>query len=106
VPGLEVVYSPGHLTADALIEREVYNAETRRHLVVVSGDRSLRDLCRGLGALVMNPDNFLVTVRESVGQARQSLQQSHQAHRPLRIEDRLSDETLRYLRNLKDKLEG
>ena len=105
VPGLEVTYSPGHLTADAFIERQVYISKTRRHLVVVSGDRGLCDLCRGLGALVMSPDNFLVTVREAVGHAREGLQQSHHAHRPLRVEDRLNEDALRYLRNLKTKLE-
>jgi predicted RNA-binding protein with PIN domain len=104
IEGLEVTYSPGHLTADAVIERLIYNAEARRHLVVVSGDRSLRDLCRGLGALVMSPDNFLVAVRESAGHTRDALKNVHQTHRPLRVEDRLNEDSLHLLKNLKRKL--
>jgi len=105
VSGLEVIYSPGHQTADALIERQVYNSPERRQLVVVSADRSLRDLCTGLGAMVMSPDNFLITAREAAGHTRNSLHHPQHAHRPLRVEDRLSEETLRYLRHLQGKLE-
>lgn len=105
IAGLEVTYSPGHITADALIERKIYSAENRRHLVVVTADRSLRDLCRGMGSLVMSPDNFFVAVRESVGTTRDALKHSHQTHRPLRVEDRLNDESLRFLKHLKNKLD-
>jgi predicted RNA-binding protein with PIN domain len=106
VPGLEVLYSPGHQTADALIERQVYNAPERRHIVVVSGDRSLRDLCTGMGAMVMSPDNFLIAAREAAGHTQTSLTSGPpHAHRPLRIEDRLDEETMRYLRHLKSKLD-
>ncbi len=104
-PGLEVVYSPGHQTADALIERSVYNTVDRRHLVVVSGDSGIRNLCRGLGALVMSPASFLATVRETVGNSRASLERDHRANPRLRVEDRLSAENLRQLRRLKDRLE-
>lgn len=58
-PHIEVVFTASHLSADALIERGVYTAEDRQAVVVVSGDRSIRDLCLGMGALSMTPEHFL-----------------------------------------------
>lgn len=103
-PGLEIVYSPGHLTADALIERSVYQSTDRRHIVVVTGDSGIRELCQHLGALVMSPGNFLNAVREATAGTRSSLEQTRLVHRALRVEDRLSEENLKHLKALKDKL--
>lgn len=105
IAGLDVIYSSARQSADAFIERGVYMSPEKRHIVVVSGDSGIRDLCRNLGALVMSPDNFLATMREAAGSTRESIEHHNRAHRPLRVEDRLSDEALRGLRNLKHKLE-
>lgn len=90
-PGtVETIYTPGHQTADAYIERRVYHAAVRRDLIVVSGDRGIRDLCFNLGALVMAPDNFLGAVDEAVAQERHTLRTVHRAHGIHTLEDRLS----------------
>jgi predicted RNA-binding protein with PIN domain len=103
-PGLDLVYSAGHQTADAYIERSVYQSEDRRHIVVVSGDVGIRDLCGHLGALTMSPDNFLATVREATASTRSALEQSRLVHKSLRVEDRLSERNLRHLHDLKRRL--
>lgn len=103
--GLEVVYSSARQSADAYIERAVYMDPEKRHIVVVSGDTGIREICRNLGAMVMGPDNFLATMREAAGAARDVLEHQHRAHRPLRVEDRLSEEALKGLRSLKRRLE-
>ncbi len=104
-PGLEVLYSPGHKTADALIERIVYTAADRRSIIVVSGDRGIRTLCRSLGALVMEPDNFLSTIRESDRETRATLENLQRADALHRMEHRLSEDQIQRLRNIKKKLE-
>ncbi|HQH67997.1 MAG TPA: NYN domain-containing protein [Candidatus Hydrogenedentes bacterium] len=105
-PRLEVIYSPAHQTADALIEREVYEAGNRSAIVVVTSDRGIRDLCGGLGALTMHPDHFLKTIEESLQQARTSLQAAqHRPQRATRMEDHLDEETRASLENLRQRLE-
>jgi len=66
-PNLEIMYTHGQQSADALIERTVYTAPTPRNIVVVSGDRGIQDLCRNLNALIIEPDNFLASIRETDG---------------------------------------
>ncbi len=105
IAGLEVVYSSARQSADAYIERSVYMDPEKRHIVVVSGDTGIREICRNLGAMVMGPDNFIATMREAAGSSREAFEHQHRANRPLRVEDRLSEETLRGLRNLRHRLE-
>lgn len=105
-PGLEVLYSPGHLTADALIERIVYNSPERRSVIVVSADRGIRTLCHTLNALVMDPDNFLASVREKDSLTRSIIQNLQRPDNHGRIEERLDDETIEKLRKLRDDLKG
>ncbi|MBI5094776.1 MAG: NYN domain-containing protein [Candidatus Hydrogenedentes bacterium] len=102
--GLEVVYSPGHQNADSYIERAVYNAPKRADLIVVSGDRGLRNTCYNLGALVMDPENFLTTVREAVKEARDVRHSSQPSKLDSRVEDRLDAGALSRLNELKSKL--
>ncbi len=103
VPHLKVLYSPSMHTADTIIERIVYKLPNRLEAVVVSNDRGLRDACRFMGALVMEADHFLETVRESRRDISQSL-----AHRrrssPNHLEKRLDADALGYLQRLKKKL--
>ena len=104
-PGLDVIYSADGQTADSYIEREIYDAPDRRDLVVVSADRGLRDLCRGLGAFTMLPDNFLATVQESLLQSRAELRALKPTQGSPRLEDHLDESALERLKRLKEELE-
>ena len=103
-PGLEVLYSPGHQSADTVIERIVYTSSDRRNVIVVSGDRGIRDLCRGLNALVMEPDNFLKTVRESDAETRNTVTRTQKHDSLLRVEERLDDAMIARLARIKREL--
>jgi predicted RNA-binding protein with PIN domain len=103
-PGLEVIYSPGHLTADAIIEREVYAAKDRREIVVVTGDRGIRDLCRGLGSLVMAPEHFLSMVDEVLTRSSAHLRTTYERFSTNLLEDRLTDHAREKLGKLKKRL--
>jgi len=102
--GVEIIYSPGHVTADALIERVVYNATDRRSIIVVSADRGIRNLCGNLNALVMQPDNFLSSVHEADSQTRSTLQHMQKADTQRRVEERLDSKSIDALKALRDKL--
>ena len=106
VPGLEIVYSPGHLSADAVIERMVYTATKRLECIVVSNDNSLRNLCRGLGSMSMDADHFIKAVRDHQGQLRDGLaMHSRNATQPNLLEDRLNASTMESLKALRDSLD-
>jgi predicted RNA-binding protein with PIN domain len=103
VRGLQIVYTPMDLTADSYIEREVYKQPDRLKVAVVSNDRSLRDLCRNLGALTMDADNFLATMRESRGEVTAVMQKGKQ--QPIsHLEDALDDDVRQKLMELRKKL--
>lgn len=104
MPGVEIIYSPGHITADALIERVVYNAPDRRALIVVSADRGIRNICGNLNALVMQPDNFLNAVHESEGETRATLEKMQRPDTQKRVEERLNKKSLDALQRLREKL--
>ncbi|MBN2308557.1 MAG: NYN domain-containing protein [Candidatus Hydrogenedentes bacterium] len=103
-PGLEVVYSPAHQSADALIERTAYHAPNRRDLVVVTGDRGIRGLCRGMGTLVMEPNHFLSTIDERLNRERDDLQRTHERHTGISIEERLDEASQSRIQALKKRL--
>lgn len=103
VKGLQIVYTPMDLTADSYIEREVYKQPDRLKVAVVSNDRSLRDLCRNLGALTMDADNFLASVRESRGDVA-AVMQKGKAQPVGLLEDSLNDEMKQKLMELRKKL--
>jgi predicted RNA-binding protein with PIN domain len=105
-PGLEVVYSPGHLSADTVIERFVYGSKNRREIVVVTGDQGIRQLCRGLGSLVMAPEHFLDMIQENLNRARHTLRADAQRYRSSPLEDRLDDNAREQLNRLKRKLKN
>lgn len=106
VPGFEIVYSHGGLSADAMIERMVYQAKNRADIVVVSADMGIRQLCRGLGAFVMSSENFLARTNEARGEVGQTLKAKHQDNSTPRIEDRLDQDSLEMLSELKKRLSG
>ena len=103
-PGLEVFYSPGHQSADTVIERIVYTSPDRRNVIAVSADRGIRDLCRGLGSLVMDPENFMKTIGESDAETRGAVAKTQQNDNLLRVEERLSGTTLERLARIKQDL--
>ena len=104
--GFEVLFSPGHHTADVLIERLAYTAPSRRDVVVVTADRAIRQLCQGMGTLTIGPAVFLETVNEALNDTRATVQRT-QAVAPLaRVEDRMSGKTRDSLLALREKLSG
>ncbi len=103
-PGLAVVYAPGHLSADAWIERTVYQSENRRAIIVVSADQGIRSLCRNLNALVVDPDTFLAEIREQDADTRATMQNMARPDTANRIEERLSGNALDALKKIRDQL--
>ncbi|NIA15661.1 MAG: hypothetical protein GWP08_16480 [Nitrospiraceae bacterium] len=106
VPGLKVIYSHGEKSADAIIERTIYKSADRRNIIVVSGDRGIRSFCQSLGALVMEPDNFIASVRSYAADARASMSQMKRPDTQNRLENRMDEDTLSKLRHLRDDLES
>lgn len=103
VPSLEVLYSPGHLTADAVIERMVYQSPRKMDVVVVTSDRGVRDLCRGMGALVMDAPNFLSSLDETRTAIRETVTNTRKPA-PSHLEERLDSASLERLAALRKKL--
>ena len=106
VPSVEVIYSPGNKTADALIERTVYNSPNRRDIIVVSGDRGIRNLCYSLNSLVMDPDNFLSSIHQSETDTRTTLSLIQKNDPINRMEGRLNESAIDKLNALKAELEN
>lgn len=104
LPGLQVLYTHGSLSADAVIERMVYQAKDRREIAVVSNDRGIRMLCRGMGALVMEADNFLQEVRGIREDIDRSMDRIRQPTSMERVEERLDPDMIDKLRALRDQL--
>jgi len=104
VPGLEVVYSHGDKSADAVIERTVYTTPNPRDLIVVTSDRGIRSFCQSQGALVMKPENFIASVRERVGQTQAALDHLKRPDTDQRLENRLDEAALERLRKLRETL--
>ena len=103
VPKLEVRYAPSHLSADAVIERAVYIESNKMNVVVVTNDQGIRDLVRGMGALVMDPAHFWSGISETGKDLRSTLGRT-QKNAPSFLEEQLDGESLARLRDLKDKL--
>lgn len=103
VPTLEVLYAPGHLSADAVIERMVYQTPRKMDVAVVTSDRGVRDLCRGMGALVMDANNFLKSIQDSRVDAGETVRNT-QKPAPANVEDRLNASSLALLEELRKKL--
>ena len=64
---LVVRYAPPPQTADALIERMVYQAPDRGRVAVVTLDRAEANLVLGLGARVWTPQQLLEMLEEPGG---------------------------------------
>lgn len=56
---LEVFFSPGHLSADHVIEQLVCKAPKPQRILVITSDRAERDTVSGAGASTMTSQDFL-----------------------------------------------
>lgn len=103
---VEVMYSPDKHSADTVIERMVYNAgDDPKRIVVVSGDRGIRELCRAMGSLVMAAGNFLDMVEERLKRASSELSAASNAKTRMPLEERLGGETRDALEALRKRLD-
>lgn len=96
VAGMKIIFSPLNTSADTVIERLVYQERNRMNCIVVSNDGGLRSLCRGMGALTMEADSFLASVREFQRSAREVVEKQ-QDRRASLLGDRLNPESMRIL---------
>lgn len=69
-PTLDVRFSPGHATADTVIERMVFAAPRPADLLVVTSDRSECETVAAAGAAVMSCAQFLDLCRQQRGALR------------------------------------
>ena len=58
-PGVEIIFSPAHLTADSLIERLVTEAADSQKITVVSSDLAERQTVEATGAHTLSCRTFL-----------------------------------------------
>lgn len=103
-PGVTVLFSSKQKTADDIIERAVYKAPRKESVIVVSADRGITQLCMGMGALMMSPDNFWTITQEAQQTVKASIKTQNQSTDANRLEDSLNADTLKKLNELKDKL--
>ncbi len=100
VQGMDIVFSPANTSADTVIERLIFQEHNRMQCIVVSNDGGLRSLCRGMGALTMEADSFLASVRQFQTNARETINKSRDTRAAL-LEDRLNPESMRILEGLR-----
>jgi ribosomal protection tetracycline resistance protein len=105
-PRLTITYTPERQSADAYIERYVQQCPVRSELVVVSNDRGIRDLCRGMGSLTVDSVYFLKTLKEQAERARERLAavQLESVRNRGRMEDALDEATRVRLEAMKERL--
>ena len=87
-----VVYSKKS-SADAFIERRLFEHRSRTTFVVVTDDRAVTNIARGAGASVLGTRTFLEMMKETRKESSDALHKdkirSHGFHRP--FEDKLKD---------------
>jgi hypothetical protein len=103
-PGVHVLFSSKQKTADDIIERAVYKAPRKEAVIVVSADRGIKELCLGMGALLMSPENFWTITQEAQQTVKASIKTQNRSTDVNRMEDRLDPDILKKLNDLKDKL--
>lgn len=104
-PGVEVIYTARRVTADAVIERGVYRAPKRSDVIVVSGDHGILDLCLGMGAMTMKPENFIDNIVQTAGYVSDRVEDTGKRRRLGPIEDNIAPESRDYLDRIKRELE-
>ena len=103
--GLDLIYAAATKSADAIIERAIYQLPHRREAIVVSGDRGITDLCIGLGALAMTPDAFLRTITDETLRIRAKVERDRPDTQIARVEDGLDASARERLETLRRRLE-
>ena len=102
--GVEVLYTSRHTSADAIIERGVYDAPQRESIVVVSADRGILDLCRGMGAMSMRPEYFLRTMSDTIGETMARILNARSTKKLGTVEDLLDEADREDLKKLGEGL--
>lgn len=89
---LRVVYSQ-KTSADAFIEKRLYERRHKADLLVVTDDRAIANMARGSGARVLGTAAFLEMMKEAQKESSETLHKgkirSHGFHRP--FGDKLKD---------------
>lgn len=98
-----IVYSAKKISADALIEKAVYEAKHRERIVVVTADRGIRDLCTGMGALAMTPENFFSLAEDARTRLSRTIRARRSNASPS-LEDQLDDAEKEHMRRLRERL--
>lgn len=101
---VEVIFASKRHSADALIERKVYEAKDRMGIAVVTADRGVRDLCRGLGSLVIDPELFLQEARQAARRQLASPKSEGHGHQLHSVEARLAAAARARLHELRKRL--
>ncbi len=104
VSGVEVHYTSRHMSADSLIERGVYASPERGSIVVVSADRGILDLCRGMGAMSMRPEYFVRTMSDTIGKTRARILSVRSTKKLGTVEDLLDEADREDLEKLREGL--
>lgn len=82
---LRVVYSQ-KVSADAYLERQLFERRTQAQFTVVTNDRAISNIARGAGARVMGTEAFLDAMKGSLKESSETLHknkaQSHGFNRP------------------------
>lgn len=99
-----IVYSPKKRSADAMIEKAVYEGQRRETIVVVTADRAIRDLCTGMGALAMAPENFFSVAEDARDRLSRTVESRHSKGRAS-LEDHLEESEKEQLERLRDRLQ-
>lgn len=102
--GMRIIYSPHHTSADTVIERLIYQEPKRMQCIVVTNDGGLRALCRGMGALTMEADSFLASVRQFEQSAREVVEKKTLGAAAALLEDRLDPASAQALEQLRNRL--
>lgn len=88
----KVVFSQ-KVSADAYIEKVLYEERNKQTLVVVTNDRAITNIAHGSGASVLSTSQFFELAKECKKEAEEFLQKGksreHGFHRP--FEDKLKD---------------
>lgn len=103
---LRIVFTSHEKSADAIIERAVYDSPRKESVVVVTADRAITSLCLGMGALTMRPEYFLTSLSESVEQVRERADARKTDTEGFgRMEEQLDGGALDALKRLRERLD-
>lgn len=111
IPGLSnrlrVIFTSHEKTADAIIERAVYESPRKESVIVVTADRGITSLCLGMGAITMRPEYFVSSLNEASAQVRERVEARKKDTEGFgRVEEQIGGAALDALQRLREKLGG